>query len=131
MNLTETERVLQLIDFLDAFAARKNPPVRAIAGYGQFCLREDEMPIARGVMLTPGAATWISIDFVDLPDCPELPVGLEELLGPATKIGPFEPPRATDPGAGEGEVSAERIRHAQDWVEEFWQPWSVAHAEGS
>lgn len=38
------DRVLRLIDFLAAYDARKNPPVRDIAAYRLYLLRDADVP---------------------------------------------------------------------------------------
>jgi very-short-patch-repair endonuclease len=70
---TAAPRVLKLIDFLSDYDAQRHPPVHDINDERLYRLDEQQLPDVPGVALTPGANTWLSVDFVNLPPRPEPP----------------------------------------------------------
>lgn len=78
------ERAIRLIDFLEAYHLRRFPPVRDIADYKDVRITEADLPIgAPGFTFSPGGATWLTVDLVDLPTTPVPPDGLDDwLAGP-------------------------------------------------
>lgn len=88
----ERRRTLSLIDFLADYDARRNPPVHDIGKYGIYLLRDADVPSVPGVALSPAAAAWLTVDFLDLPPRPEVPEELVALLGDSTTIGPHVRP---------------------------------------
>jgi hypothetical protein len=123
-------RILQLIDFLADYDARRNPPLYDIGEYGLYTLREAELPVVRGVALSPAADAWLLVDFVSLPISPTVP---EEFGAPLSLCGSISPhlrPAAElpdDPTDGDLAL-AER---AEDWVVRVWAPWAAEHREAS
>jgi hypothetical protein len=138
-----TRRVLQLIDYLGAYDAQRNPPVRDLAKAGPFALAEDDLPEAEGVRLTPADEVWLTVDFVGLPPRPTVPPDLEPLLGPGDDLDPDRsplPPVPSSPAgstgsgadrsepagagrAGDDTAGGDRGR-AEDWVAGHWEPWA-------
>ena len=128
-----TNRVLRLIDFLGAFDALRNPPVRTITDHHLFRLQQHEIPRVEGVRLSPASDRWLTVDFVTLPPAPEVPAGLEEALG-----------FGGDSGVGDTSISADarpevvlaeeagrrekrRAEKAADWIAREWEPWAERH----
>src|SRR6266568_3265025 len=70
---TAAPRVLKLIDFLSDYDAQRHPPVHDINDERLYRLDEQQFPAVPGVALTPGADTWLTVDFVNLPTRPEPP----------------------------------------------------------
>lgn len=137
-------RVLALVDFLKAYDAVRNPPVRAVPAYGLFDLRQQDLQNLPGVMLRPvgqsedGAEVWLAVDFAEYPPAPEPPADLAGLL--AGRIVAGQPViRPTLPAeqdlAGQAEAAssqAERDRllgelallaPARAWCGQVWVPY--------
>src|ERR1700704_4718964 len=68
----ERARTLSLIDFLADYDARRNPPVYDIKRYDLFLLRDADLPRGPGIGLSPEAEAWLAVDFLDLPQRPEV-----------------------------------------------------------
>lgn len=132
-------RVLSLIDFLAAYDSRRNPPVHDIADYGMFRLIEAAIPAVPDVILTPGADTWLSVQFCERPLRPVLPSELEPLFGPASRISPTVRPQASlpakesdgerhdDPPKAPSETTDDErllLERAELWLSRLWEPWS-------
>jgi hypothetical protein len=69
----ERARTLSLIDFLADYDARRNPPVYDIRKYDLFLLRDQDLPVVPGVLLSPAGSAWLTVDFLDLPARPDVP----------------------------------------------------------
>jgi hypothetical protein len=69
----ERARILSLIDFLADYDARRDPPVRDITTHEEFLLRDSDLPAVPGVSLTPAAEAWLTVEFQDLPQRPDVP----------------------------------------------------------
>lgn len=135
------ERIVRLVDFLKDYDAQKNPPVTDIRTYQLYALRGEQLPDVDGVTLTGGAAAWLTIDFVDLPAMPAVPVELRDYLPAAARMSATVRPEPTVPAselepakdeaadneAVESEptpLGRERLAQALTWVEQQWQPWA-------
>jgi very-short-patch-repair endonuclease len=145
-DVTRT-RVLSLIDYLAAYDSRRNPPIHNIGDYGMFRLVEAAIPEVPEVLLTPGADTWLTVKFCERPPRPALPLELEPLLGPASRISPTKRPQVSLPTKSGGERESERdpsqeagepsdgervlLGRAEEWLNRLWEPWSRRHAEVS
>ncbi len=92
MSDESTQRVLSLVDFLQALHAQKYPPVRDISSYGLYELERSALPDVSGVRLTPADSVWLTVDFVELPTRPAFPEHLAWLLGPADELNAHSPP---------------------------------------
>src|SRR5258708_40097862 len=101
----ERARTLSLIDFLADYDARRNPPVYDIRKYDLFLLRDADLPQVPGIGLSPAAEDWLTVDFLDLPQRPEVPAELAELLGDGATMDPHVRPEipAVTEGAGRDE----------------------------
>ena len=129
----ERARVLSLIDFLADYDARRNPPVYDIKRYDLFLLRDTDLPAVRGVVLSPAAEAWLTVDFLDFPRRPDVPAELVGLLGEAATISPHLRPavRTKADGAEPNEpgFAQELVTAAEQWVVAAWEPFAVRWAE--
>ena len=148
---TSRAQVLNLIDFLSAYDAQRNPPIRKIEDHGMFRLAGTSLPDHPAVRVRPADETWLAVDFIDLPPVPEPAPAIAELLADQSRItADAEPqliPSPAPPESSDGqEPTAEQTRAAeqarqewaqhtqpaQDWIETTWRPWSAqwktAHA---
>jgi hypothetical protein len=137
----ERARTRNLIDFLTAYDARRNPPVYDIRRYDLFLLREADLPGVPGVSLSPTAQAWLTVDFLDLPPRPEVPAELTGLLGETDAVSPQVRPElwtAADLGPEEGadpdeaaEPDPELMAAAEEWIAAVWEPFAARWAEVS
>lgn len=141
------DRIVRLVDFLKDYDAQKNPPVTDISTYGLFSLAREQVPAVPGVSATGGAASWLTVSFVELPAAPRIPTELSEYLPrpsqlsatmrPEPRIPETESIRTdTDAHAGADpnveadaeprptELGLDRLGLARAWVDEQWLPWS-------
>jgi hypothetical protein len=137
----ERARTLSLIDFLADYDARRNPPVYDIKRYDLFMLREADLPPGPGIGLSPDAEAWLAVDFLDLPQRPDVPEELVELLGDSATIGPDVRPevRVMPDGAAPGEPAAAGepgtepdpalVTAAEQWIAAVWEPFAARWAE--
>jgi very-short-patch-repair endonuclease len=129
----ERARTLSLIDFLADYDARRNPPVYDIGRYDLFLLRDADLPAVPGVNLTPAAAAWLTVDFLDPPQRPAVPEELVELLGDGATISPQVRPEvrtARDGMEPDGwEPAPELVAAAEQWIAEVWEPFATRAAE--
>src|SRR5260370_17386241 len=95
----ERARTLSLIDFLADYNARRNPPVYDIKAFDLFLLRDADLPAMPGIGLSPAAEAWLTVDFLDLPQRPQVPGELMELLGDSATLSPHGRPQAREPPA--------------------------------
>jgi very-short-patch-repair endonuclease len=119
----DRSRILHLLDFLAAYDSRKNPPVRDIADYGLFLLREPALLKSESVRLTPGADIWLTVDFVELPNRPEVPSDIAELLHDGASISAHRHPNLR------ADLEPSDVQRANRWIEQAWTPWSRRHNE--
>ena len=153
MTTTETQpgdsrrQVLNLIDFLSAYDAQRNPPIRRIDDHGMFRLAGSKLPTHPAVRLRPTEQVWLSVDFLDLPAQPVVPALIAALLVGGTAVSAtaepelIDPPETEQPPADAPAVIADKdssavtdpdeswaqtVAPAQAWIEQTWRPWSVA-----
>jgi hypothetical protein len=124
----ERSRALSLIDFLADYDARRNPPVYDIKKYDLFLLRGADLPRVPGIALSPGEDAWLTVDFLDLPERPQVPAELSGHLGDVAAIGQHERPevRATPDGA---EPDPGKLAAAERWIATAWEPFAARWAE--
>jgi very-short-patch-repair endonuclease len=129
----ERRRVLRLIDFLADYDARRNPPVYDIGRYDLYLLRDQELPDVPGVMLSPAASSWLTVDFLDLPGRPEVPENLVGLLGTTDSVSPqLRPVVRTAAGEDEdAEFAPDLVVAAQQWIATDWEPFAAEWARVS
>lgn len=142
------DRIVRLIDFLKSYDAQKNPPVTDIDTYRLFAVRGERIPDVPPVTMTPGAPSWLSVGFVDLPASPAVPDELTgylpppERLSPTVRPEPAVPPTelvlpqrddvdgdeadGVDAVAEPTETGLAQLAAAQHWVTVEWEPWSTA-----
>ena len=131
----ERARTLSLIDFLADYDARRNPPVYDIHKYGLFVLREATLPAVPGVTLSPGAESWLTVDFLDLPPRPDVPPELAGLLGGSETISPLKRPEVqvsahSDQAFQPDEPpDATLVAAAEQWIADEWEPFAGQWAE--
>lgn len=130
------DRVLKLIDFLADCDALQHPPVRDVTSYGLYLLAQEDLPDSDGVLLTPGGEPWLSVEFVELPPLPAVPVGLEAYLpDPASITSSIAPVvRAPDDEwdfVGERPLHLDKVDRAQRWVDTVWASWAAEHRDAS
>jgi very-short-patch-repair endonuclease len=134
-GLEERARTLSLIDFLADYDARQNPPVYDITRYGLFLLRDTDLPDVPGVSLSPAAEAWLTVDFLDLPPRPEVPVELVALLGESSAISPHVRPvlaavaDGTIPGEPGADPDPALVSAADVWVATVWEPFAARWGE--
>ncbi|MGH3276513.1 MAG: AAA domain-containing protein, partial [Streptosporangiaceae bacterium] len=143
-GLEERARTLSLIDFLSDYHATRNPPVYDISRYRLFLRRDADLPTVPGVQLSPAAEAWLTVEFLDLPARPDMPLELVELLGDGASISPLvrpeiiSPPDAAEsdwPGTSETAGDAQPdpdpalLAAAGRWVATVWEPYATKWAE--
>ena len=142
----ERARTLSLIDFLADYDATRNPPVYDISKYRLFLLRDADLPIVPGVQLSPAAEAWLTVEFLDLPARPDVPVELVELLGESASISPLVRPEiipapdareSSEPGTngitGDRQAGPDPalLAAADRWVATVWEPFAAKWAEAT
>lgn len=115
-------RVSALLDFLEGFHRLARPPVRDIAEYADFVLRESQLPVVPGVGLTPGGVAWLSCRLVEHEPFPVVPEELapwitRQTLSPVTR--PSVP--LTDDS---GDKDLEAALKVDEWGDTTWTPWA-------
>lgn len=136
------DNVLGLIDFLSAYDARRNPPVRDITDFRMFRLREDALPEHPAINLAATADAWLTVDFIDLPAAPFVPEDLRPLLvsglplsmnGAPVVAADWPEELSVSPGetgdvratsVDEEKRRAALLAEAAAWVQTTWLPWS-------
>lgn len=113
-------RVLQLIDFLGAYDALKNPPVRDFRHHSPHLLLSGDLPDVGGIVLNPSADVWLSVEFLSVPPRPPIPTRVAELL--LLDAGPGDERRPQIDLSGGPDRKA--IERAQRWIDESWEPWA-------
>ena len=151
---TSRAQVLNFIDFLSAYDAQRNPPIRKIDDYGMFRLAGNSLPDHPAVRVRAADETWLAVDFIDLPPAPEPAPAIAELLAkkaeitaeaepqlipPPRPLTPLESSDGQEPNAEQTRAAeqarqewAQRTQPARDSIETTWRPWSAqwktAHA---
>jgi AAA domain len=129
----ERARTLSLIDFLADYDARRNPPVYDIRRYDLFLLRDTDLPAVPGVCLSPAGAAWLTVDFLDFPERPEVPAELADVLGDSSTISPHVRPevrtRPDDAKPDEPDFDPALVAAAEQWVVAVWEPFAARWAE--
>jgi hypothetical protein len=126
----ERERTLRLIDFLGDYDARRNPAVYDIRKYDLFLQRDSDLPTVPGVLLSPAASAWLTVDFMDLPPCPDVPENLVAVIGEPGQISPHSRPEPLaeyldgDPGP-----DPDLLLDAEQWIDSFWEPFAARWSE--
>ncbi len=116
-----TRRVLQLIDFLSAYDAQKNPPVRDFRQHSPYLLLDGDLPDVPGVVLTPSSEVWLSVEFLSVPPRPAIPARITDIVVlDDAGLGDERRPQI-DLSTGPGQKLVER---AQSWIDETWEPWA-------
>ena len=137
-------QVLNLIDFLSAYDAQRNPPVRRLEEHGMFRLAGKTLPDHRAVRVRPTEQVWLAADFIDLPAVPLPPNEIAaQLVDGATVtaavepqlIPPPDPPMQVENTDGGTSASDEPIRsdaetpqleprsqETQAWIDATWRP---------
>lgn len=137
----ERERVARLIEFLADLDAIRNPPVYDIATYGVYVLREPDLISGQeSVRLDTQGTEWLTVDFVDVPPVPEVPLEIAELLDPAEVrdssrlltarvLGNEETDSEVEDSVDRDLSEAEHalLALAQDWIDRVWTPWAESH----
>ena len=145
-------RYFALLDYLEELYRTQHPPVRDVASYQDFLLRESDAPWGRGIEVAAGPeSAWLSAVLVPHPLPPALPSGLEAVVADAA-IRPDQPPTVRREAfvverrlprpyggaygarpAGDGHVDEVGLARAQgeldSWIDDVWRPWSAAWHE--
>lgn len=121
-------RVGSLLDFLSAFHARKNPPVRDISKYNLEVFRENDFRQVTGISFTPSAESWLTVSFLERPPAPEVPIHLQPMLEAAIGLSPLIRPEVRLPDEPT-EEDLERGVEAEQWVVSTWQSWAKRWSE--
>ncbi|MET3808545.1 very-short-patch-repair endonuclease [Nakamurella sp. UYEF19] len=110
-------QVLNMIDFLSAYDARRNPPVRDIADYRLFRLGDLDLPEHGAVRVRGDENTWLAVDFLDLPAVPVPPDAIARAFVGGSTIDPLVRPELIPapelPESPEAEISTALIDNAQ------------------
>lgn len=128
------EQALRLIDYLVAFEAVRNPPVRRTADHRLFRLDVDALPAHPAVTVHAHDSAWLTVDFVDLPEAPAVPAAVAETLVDTAITPDIEPaivPVGPDATPEERQRWEQRTAPAREWVATQWQPFSEAHQVAS
>lgn len=128
--LSPRDQALRLIDYLVAFEAIRNPPVRRTADHRLFRLDASALPAHPAVTVHPSDDRWLTVDFVDLPEPPAVPEHVAALLvepsvGPDAE--PLVVPVAADATADQVEDWEQLTQPARDWVAAVWTPYRDDH----
>lgn len=141
-------QVLNVIDFLSAYDAQRNPPIRRVEDHAMFRLVGATLPDHPTVRVRPTDDLWLSVDFLDLPSQPAVPDDVAGLLlngnslsaGTEPELIPrpetaaetdVEPaPVALRPTTADDDQSAEKhwaekADPARSWIDKIWRPWSA------
>lgn len=122
------DQALTLIDYLVAFEALRNPPVRRVADHRLFRLPADGLPQHPAVRVHPDDDHWLTVDFIDLPAAPAIPSAVSDLLTDPVLSASTEPALvAAPPGSTDEDLASwtTRVAPARDWIERVWRPWST------
>jgi very-short-patch-repair endonuclease len=119
----DLKRATSLIDFLEDFYRLARPPIRSIAEYNEFLLREPSLPRVAGVHLSPAAETWLTVTLQELPPRPTVTPDLGPWLTQGT-LSPLERPAValTDISTDAELEAAVRI---DEWAQTIWDPWAA------
>lgn len=143
--------VVGLLEFLSELDSTRNPPVCDIGTEKLYELDESALPPVTGVTLTPAGASWLNVEYLDLPVAPVPPKAcLPALDGPVIASAT---PRLRDIGevlegaraelARERQVPPEDItlpvelerelsdshQQAQTWLTGVFDPWSEQYRD--
>ena len=140
-------QVLNLIDFLSAYDAQRNPPVRRLEDHGMFRLAGTTLPDHPAVRVRPTEQVWLAVDFIDLPTVPLPPSEIAaHFVDGATVTAAVEPqlipppelatqvettdatPAADEQTRSDAETQQAWIRRSQEaqaWIDAIWRPWSA------
>ena len=116
------KRALSLLDFLEAFHRRRYPPVRDIAKYDDFLVREQGLPVVPGVTLSQGGNCWLTLKLIAHPTAPELPAELTEYVESDQVHAHAAPKIRADDGDADDRFIAQEV--LDEWITEAWNPWS-------
>jgi very-short-patch-repair endonuclease len=122
------QRVEHLLNFLQAYHAQKNPPVHDIGNYKLELIRAGDLPEAKGIRLSASGERWLSVDFVELPARPQIPVDLVPLLGASANLTAGRRPEV-ELRSGATDDERRDAARAEEWVSSTWAPWSEAYLE--
>lgn len=123
-------RYLNFLDYLEELFRKQHPPVRDIATYRDYRLRETDAPFGTGVRFAPSGSVWLAVTLVPLPTTPQLPVDLVGVVESAD-IDAQEPPTLREDAFIESGLLDETARELanqdlESWNEDTWLPWAVA-----
>ena len=123
-------QVLNLIEFLSAYDAQRNPAVTDIADLGMYRLLSGSLPTDPAVQAKASDDVWLQVDFLDLPTAPTVSTDVRALLVDA-RITADRAPDVTPlvlpdlPAAADDEfsVEAEAVRAAEE--ERLTEEWTA------
>ena len=116
------EKVSRLLDFLEAYFRIARPPLRDIAGYNEYLLRQPNLPDVPGVVFSPGGDIWLVAALVAHSDPPEIPADLLQWLDPGTISPHIRPVLELSQEPTDEEFAGALL--AEDWAEAHWGPWA-------
>ena len=143
--------VVGLLEFLSELDSTRNPPVYDIATEKLYELEGAALPAVAGVTLTPTGASWLNVEYLDLPVAP-VPAAtcLAALDGPveaaaAPRLRDIDEvlDRARIQIAREQQVPAEEVsipaelerelrashQQAESWLTGVFEPWRAQHRD--
>ncbi|MET0864295.1 MAG: AAA domain-containing protein, partial [Nakamurella sp.] len=136
-------QVLNVIDFLSAYDAQRNPPIRRLEDHKLYRLAGSTLPAHPAVRVRPTEDVWLSVDFLDLPTEPVVPEHVSEMLAMGMTLSPDfepeliqppEPPPDLEPdsempiaivGPPADDEWVNRVAPARSWIDDVWRPWSA------
>jgi hypothetical protein len=138
-------QILNLIEFLSAYDAQRNPAVRNIADLRMYRLNQQDVPRTPAVRVRPSEDIWLRVDFVDLPAAPPVPPQVGRLLEPSEQLTAdsepavvaMPPPPPPDARLSIDEQASAQQAHAEswrqtiapvaEWVRTVWAPWAESY----
>lgn len=121
MSDQAVERVLQLVDFLADYDARRNPPVHDVTAHRLFLKTDTDVPALPGIEVTGGGEAWMTVDFVELPQRPETPQHFDGILDVSAAL-------LDRPSVAEG-VEPTDADDAERWLTSEWEPWAADYTD--
>jgi hypothetical protein len=116
-------RLVALLDFLEGFYRLARPPVRDIQEYGIYQLRQRALPNVPGILLSPGADTWLSLSLVEHEAPPAPPSEFAPWVTPEG-LSPLECPSVPLDDESNDDVLETAVA-VDSWVRQYWEPWST------
>jgi len=116
-------KVSALLDFLEDYYRRNNPPVRSVEKYGEFLIRQDQVAGMPGVTIHPSADKWLTSVLVEHGLRPEVPKNFARWVNDRTLSPKVKPTVSLNDDAADEEVEAALL--LEEWADNTWSPWAA------